>query len=104
MGGFVRSDLGALRDLWSVHHVAAWPADAIRQFLEAGGNMQVHCKTYNATMITYNATLITYDATMITYNATLITTDDQIMYEYSDIQIFFLRQHLIFTHQPIAVL
>jgi beta-glucosidase len=39
--GFVLSDLGAISMLYTTHHTAASPLDAIVQFLTAGGNMQV---------------------------------------------------------------
>lgn len=35
------SDEGAVIQLWTNHHTAASPLDAIIQFLTAGGNMQV---------------------------------------------------------------
>ncbi len=40
--GFVLSDLGAVQFLWNLHAVAESPADAIRQYLTAGGNMQFY--------------------------------------------------------------
>lgn len=39
--GYVLSDLGAISMMYDTHHTAATPQDAMRQYLTAGGNMQV---------------------------------------------------------------
>jgi len=44
--GFVLSDEGAVSQLWTNHHTAASPLDAMVQFLTAGGNMQVSIVPY----------------------------------------------------------
>lgn len=40
--GYVLSDLGAIDMMFSTHHTAQTPKDAIAQFLQAGGNMQFY--------------------------------------------------------------
>lgn len=45
--GFALSDLGAIRRLWNVHHVAATPADAVRLALNSGVDMQFYDFDHN---------------------------------------------------------
>jgi beta-glucosidase len=45
--GFVLSDLGAINFLENIHRTAKDPKDAIKQYLEAGGNMQFYDYDHN---------------------------------------------------------